>query len=77
MQQDQIIEIFKRAAWEIDRKKIENVDLDQKISDLGIDSVAMLEVIGFLEEEIGVNLPDEKIARVVTLRDLTNVIQEG
>lgn len=72
----EIIELFKKAAWEVDRKEFETLDLDAKISELGIDSVAMLEVIGYLEEELDVHLPDEKIARVQNLRDLTTLIAE-
>ena len=69
-----VLELFRKAAWEVDRKEFEALDLDAKISALGIDSVAMLEVIGFVEEELDIHLPDEKIARVQTLRDLTDVI---
>lgn len=75
MQDTEVLELFKKAAWEVDNKKIETLEMDQKISSLGIDSVAMLEVIGYFEEELQVHLPDEKLARVQTLRDLANLIQ--
>jgi len=71
-----IVKLFKEAAWEVDRKRFDDIDLDRKISDFGIDSVAMLEVIGYLEDELEIHLPDEKVGRVQTLRDLSNVIQE-
>ncbi len=70
------IELFKRAAWEVDQKRLDRLSLDAKISELGIDSVAMLELMGFLEEELGIQIPDEKIARVTSLRELSMVIEE-
>lgn len=70
-----VVSLFEKAAWEVARKKYDSLKVEQKISELGIDSVAMLEVIGFVEEELEIHLPDEKIARVQTLADLSNVIQ--
>jgi acyl carrier protein len=70
-----VVSLFEKAAWEVARKKYDSLNVEQKISELGIDSVAMLEVIGFIEEELEIHLPDEKIARVQTLADLSNVIQ--
>lgn len=71
-----VIELFKRAAWEVDQKKLEDISMDAKISTLGIDSVAMLEVIGYFEEELDIHLPDEKLARVDTIRDLADLIKQ-
>jgi len=73
-EEPQIISLFRKAAWEVDQKKLDNLTLTDKISDLGLDSVAMLEVIGYLEEELGIHLPDEKLARVQTLQDLAETI---
>ena len=67
---DEVVVLFKKAAWEVDQKKLDDLRLDDRISSLGIDSVAMLEVIGFFEEELEIHLPDEKLARVETLGDL-------
>jgi len=71
-----VIERFAKAIWEIDQKKIDDLGFDKQISTLGIDSVAMLEVIGFLEEELELHLPEEKLQKVQTLGDLADVIAE-
>ena len=55
-----VVSLFEKAAWEVARKKYDSLHVEQKISELGIDSVAMLEVIGFVEEELDIHLPDEK-----------------
>jgi acyl carrier protein len=70
-----VLELFKKAAWEVDQKKLDRIEMDEKISSLGIDSVAMLEVIGFFEEELDIHLPDERLARVETVRDLADLIK--
>ena len=69
-----LLDLFCKAAWEVDRKKWDALDIDAKVSALGIDSVAMLEVIGYIEEELNVHVADEKIARIETVRDLVGVI---
>ena len=69
-----LLDLFCKAAWEVDRKKWDALDIDAKVSALGIDSVAMLEVIGYIEEELNVHVADEKIARIETVRDLVDVI---
>lgn len=70
------IELFAKAIWEVDQKKIDHLGMDTQIASLGIDSVAMLEVIGFLEEELELHLPEEKLQKVQTLGDLADVIAE-
>jgi len=71
-----VLALFKTAVWEIDQKKLEDLKVEDKISALGIDSVAMLEVIGYLEDELDIHLPDEKLANVETVGDLTAVIAQ-
>ena len=71
-----IIELFAKAIWEVDQKKFDDLGMDKQIASLGIDSVAMLEVIGFLEEELELHLPEEKLQKVLTLGDLADVVAE-
>ena len=73
---EKILSLFKTAVWEIDQKKLEDLKVEDKISALGIDSVAMLEVIGYLEDELDIHLPDEKLANVETVGDLAAVITQ-
>ena len=72
---DDVIALFRKAAWDVDQKKLGELKLTDKIADLGLDSVAMLEVIGFLEEQLGMHFADDKLARVQTLQDLAALIQ--
>ena len=77
MQNDtSLLALFKEAAWEIDQRKFETIDLDTKINALGIDSVALYEIFGYVEEELDLELPDEALANVKTLRDLSTLVTE-
>ncbi|MGC4113238.1 MAG: phosphopantetheine-binding protein [Myxococcales bacterium] len=70
------IELFSKAIWEVAQTKIDGLGFDRQIASLGIDSVSMMEVIGFLEEELELHLPEEKLQKVQTLGDLADVIAE-
>ena len=73
---ESLTELFRQAAWEVAGKKWDVLAGDTRIRDLGIDSVALLEIIGCLEEELSVEVPDEAIARVDPLRDLAQTIDK-
>jgi acyl carrier protein len=45
------------------------------ISELGIDSLGMLEIIGSLERELDVSIPDDSLAGIQTVKDLLNAVQ--
>jgi len=62
----EIMDLFKQAIWEVDQKQLDDLELNHQISSLGIDSVAMLEVIGFLEDELEIHLPVGDLAMAVS-----------
>jgi acyl carrier protein len=73
----EIIGMLKKAIWEVDQKKLDGLSAGDAISALGIDSVAMLEVIGYLEDELDVHVTDDKLSSVKTVGDLAAVIIEA
>jgi acyl carrier protein len=72
---DNIISLFSKAAFEVNGKTFQNLSPSTAIASLGMDSVAIMELIGFLEEQLALRLPDEELAQVYTLADLEAVIQ--
>jgi len=46
------------------------------IDDLGADSLDIVELIMALEEEFGVEIPDEDAEKIVTVKDAIKYIQE-
>ncbi|MGS2588556.1 acyl carrier protein [Streptomyces hebeiensis] len=43
--------------------------------DLGVDSLALLEVVETLQERLGITVPDEVTARVRTVADLQDAVR--
>ena len=55
----------------------EEVTLDTKISDLGIDSMKFLEVLFYIEEEYNVELDPSVFKSVRTIQDLIKNIEKS
>ena len=57
--------------------KLEEVtDTASFIEDLGADSLDTVELVMALEEEFGIEIPDEDAEKIATVRDAINYIQE-
>ncbi|MBX3189916.1 MAG: acyl carrier protein [Labilithrix sp.] len=75
MERAQLLAVFQRTATEVAEKDFNSVAETAKISELGIDSLGMLEIIGSLERELKVQIPDEALAGVETVKDLLNAVE--
>ena len=71
----QLLAAFQRTAAEIAEKDFPNVAEATPISALGIDSLGMLEIIGSLERELRIQIPDEALAGITTVKDLLNAVE--
>lgn len=67
--------ILKEAVREVTLKDPGNIDGATRIAELGLDSIAMLEVIGVLEEKFSIRLSGGEIAALATVGDLLKVIR--
>jgi acyl carrier protein len=67
--------LFKQAASEVSGKTFDSLDKTTTLSDIGLDSVAVIELVGYLEETLNIRLPDEELASVNTLGDLDDLLQ--
>ena len=70
-----ITQLFAQAALEVNGKKLENLKPETVISKLGLDSVAVMELVSFFEEKLNIRMPDEDLAKVQTLGDLGDVVK--
>lgn len=74
---EEIIEIFKESVKEVDMNvKVETVSMDTELSQLGLDSVMTMEVIGVLEEKLNVRFPDDELATLKSMSDLSELIRK-
>ena len=76
MTDNDIIVLFKEAVREVDANtKLDDLTTSTEIAKLGLDSVMTMEVIGVLEERLNVRFPDEDLATLKNIGDLTALIQ--
>jgi acyl carrier protein len=69
-----VVELFKQAALEVDNRKVPDLQPDTVISQLGMDSVAQMELVSWFEERLGVRIPDEELQTLRTVRDLRDAL---
>ncbi len=70
-----ILQLFAQAALEVNGKKLDGLTKDTVISKLGLDSVAVMELVSFVEEKLNIRMPDEDLSKVQTLGDLGDVVK--
>jgi acyl carrier protein len=75
MERAELLQVFQRTATEVAEKEFPHVAETTSISELGIDSLGMLEIIGSLERELKIHIPDEALAGILTVKDLLNAVE--
>lgn len=76
----QAIDLIKAAILEVDpskASKLASVTATQEIRELGMDSVATMEMVGFLEENLETQFSDEVMVRINTFGDLIALIEKS
>jgi 8-amino-7-oxononanoate synthase len=71
-----LIIVLKAAVHNVSLKELGDVSPSTRLSELGLDSVAMMEVIGVLEETLSIRIGDEEVASMSNIEDLLNLIQK-
>jgi acyl carrier protein len=69
-----VVEMFKQAAFEVDNRRLPDLKADTAIASLGMDSVAVMELVAYFEEKLGVRIPDEELGKIRTVRDLRDTV---
>ncbi len=62
-------------AEELDRDINEVTDAASFIEDLGADSLAIVELVMRMEEEFGIEIPDEEAEKIKTVKDVIEYIK--
>jgi acyl carrier protein len=75
MTDDEIIEALQRAAESVVGHRIEGVTIESQLSDLGVDSVGVLEMLGDVEKTMAVEFNDDEMGAVVSVRDFVGLVR--
>lgn len=70
------INILKTAVYDVNPRELGDVNASTLISELGLDSVAMMEVIGVLEENLSIQISDKEVATLSRVGDLLDLIRD-
>jgi acyl carrier protein len=70
-----LLGMFKSVAERVDRRTFETVTRESVITDLGIDSLSMMQIVGEMETELNLQIPDEDLVEIVTVGDLCSKVE--
>ena len=73
------LELIKKAILEVDptkASKLANLTAAQEIREIGMDSVATMEMVGYLEEHLETQFSDEVMVRITTFGDLIALVEK-
>jgi acyl carrier protein len=73
---DGLLAMFRDTATEVVEKDFHYVVEASVISELSIDSLGMLEIIGSLERQLRIQIPDEMLTGIGTIRELLDVVEK-
>ena len=76
MADNNFLETFKIVAERVDKKSFSDVTFESVITDLGIDSLSMMQIVGEMESELDLQIPDEDLVEIVTVGDLCAKIEK-
>ena len=69
-----LLSMFKVVAARVDKREFNNVTNESVITELGIDSLSMMQIVGEMETELGIMIPDEDLVELITVGDLVKKI---
>jgi len=70
-----VLQMFAQAALEVNGKKLDGLTAGTVISNLGLDSIEVMELVSYFEEKLAIRIPDEDLAQVQTLGDLGTLVR--
>lgn len=71
-----LLEKFHQIAREVAERDVPHLSESAKISDLGFDSLGMLEIIGGMERELKIRIPDDQLVGIQTVGQLVDLVQK-
>ena len=70
------LHLFREIASEVVERDFSGVAGTTQISELGIDSLGTLEIIGEMERRLKIQLPDESLTGIETVQSLLELVEK-
>jgi acyl carrier protein len=71
---EQLIQTFQKIASEVCERELPPLSGATVIADLGLDSLQVLEIVGAMEREFKVAIPDDQLVGIQSVNDLVGLI---
>jgi acyl carrier protein len=75
MSNKDLLVMFKTVAARVDKRGFDHVTRESVITELGIDFLSMMQIVGEMETELGVMIPDEDLVEIRTVGDLVQKVE--
>jgi acyl carrier protein len=72
----ELLAMFRETATEVVEKDFHHTMESMTISELAIDSLGILEIIGSLERRLRIQIPDESLSGIQTVSDLLDEVEK-
>lgn len=76
MNDQQLLDLFREALFGVApnrREEFADITLATTIDDLALDSIAVMEMVGFIEDRLDTTFPEEDLLKVKSLGDLAKL----
>jgi acyl carrier protein len=74
---DEAVALLQHAAREVLGRDLPGLTAASHLVEIGVDSVGLLEMVGAVEDKVGLRFPDDEIARLATVADVTALIERA
>ena len=71
----EFIEVFSEALGKVMSSEIGAIEGDRPIADLGLDSMALVELITLLEQQLNTSIEDRQLSELHTIGDLERLLE--
>lgn len=72
----ELIGLFEKTATEIAERDIKGLSELTEIATLGIDSLGILELVGEMEKQLNIQLPDDQLVGLTKIGDLLDLVEK-
>jgi acyl carrier protein len=71
---EELLQRFKAIASKVAEREVALTSANTAIADLGLDSLNLLEIIGEMEKELRVRIPDDQLVGITTVAQLVDLV---
>lgn len=71
---EELLQRFKAIASKVAEREVALTSADTAIADLGLDSLNLLEIIGEMEKELRVRIPDDQLVGITSVAQLVDLV---